>query len=266
MPTTKLQNGIVRNLNNNDGEQMYDTFESNPSRNNAFTKKSKLQNSIKSFWSSNLSLASSTSSSSSSQNNTKSNNLINTSKKLFRDLIARSPSPAPSSAGSRDKAKQSILTRSHTMRPNQRRRLFNRSSSRNLTGPVPANLNLSQHQVSNSPAANTNIIESNNLYDKLFVNNKLNVINKQLVKQIDDELSPYSHISKDFTVDCLKPFFQIDRIEKIQLENSVDIPNTSKRDSVQSKLNTEYDEGTFLKTYILLFETMIFLKIIVITV
>lgn len=224
MPATKLNTGnFIRNqqrstttdIQNNvqERQQVYDTFESNPNRNSITRKKI---NVIKSFWSSNLSLASTSSSTSSQQQNSNNkSNIISSSKKLFRDLITRSPSPSM-----QRQAQPVKLQRSHTMRPNERRRFFNRSSTRN------SNINDQSLQLNQTIA--TDFVEPstsrqqtnkpNHLYDKLFINKKLNAANTQLVKQIDDELSPYSHIYKDFTVDCLKPFFKIEKIEKIQFD------------------------------------------------
>ena len=91
------------------------------------------------------------------------------------------------------------------MKANERRRFFNRSSTRAAND---ADLN---------QTVASECVASTNLYERLFVNKRLNAANAQLVKQIDEELSPYSHIYKDFTVDCLKPFFpQIEKVEKVQ--------------------------------------------------
>ena len=223
MPATKIDNvllkkpsSITADLTERPQQQPYDTFESNP---NTITikKPNKIQTSIKSFWASNLSIASTTSSSSSSQTTPKSN-IITSSRKLFNDFLSSCPSVEDVNTNKN----KTMLSRSQTMKPTERRRIFNRSSSRNLKRPlndsamlnqhsIPQNINLTHHQPIRP--------ESSNLYDKLFVNKKLNATNKKLVKEIDDELSPYSHIYKDFTVDCLKPFFQIEKIEKIQFQN-----------------------------------------------
>lgn len=231
MPTTKLENGFVnensrQQIRLNDvtasDQQVYDSFESNPCR-NSFLKKTS-SNKIKSFWSSNLSIAS-TSSSTSSQNANKSG-----IKKLFRDLITRSPSP------SAERNKQAFLKRSQTMRPHERRRVFNRSSSRNMNKPTT----ISQKSVQGPP--NT---QASNIYDKLFINKKLNATNTKIVKQIDEELSPYSHIYKDFAVDCLKPFFQIEKIEKIQFDPSFGDTVDQHGSIVHHKMSTENDEGNY---------------------
>lgn len=228
MPATKLndngnfsrnqQRSTTTDIQNNGQErqQVYDSFESNPNRSSITRKKI---NVIKSFWSSNLSLASTSSSTSSQQQNANSNNkskIISSSKKLFRDLITRSPSPSM-----QRQAPPVKLQRSHTMRPNERRRFFNRSSTRNSNihdQSLQLNQTIATDFVEPSTSRQQSTNNPNHLYDKLFINKKLNAANTQLVKQIDDELSPYSHIYKDFTVDCLKPFFKIEKIEKIQFD------------------------------------------------
>ncbi len=239
-------NGI-NSTNHTLERQNYDSFETNPSNRDSIISAKKIisSNKKKSFWSSNLSLASSSSSQSSQANGSK-QSIFNSSKKILRDLITRSPSP------SSERKKCPILTRSQTMKPNERRRIFNRSSSRNFHRTINSNdsenLQTSQIQEQQIITTSTTIsdrqqLDSVNIYDKLFINKKLNATNTKIVKQIDDELSPYSHIYKDFAVDCLRPFFQIEKIEKIQFDQasyntqSVEPPRENSQ-----KINSDYDE------------------------
>lgn len=246
MPATKIDSVLTKKASsittNLTERQAYDTFESNPNI-NANKKANKIQTSIKSFWASNLSIAS-TSSSTSSQATPKSN-IISSSRKLFNEFLSSSPSVEDV-----NKKNKAMLLRSQTMKPTERRRIFNRSSSRNLKRPINDSAMLDQHLISqNINLTHHDRPETANLYDKLFVNKKLNATNKKLVREIDDELSPYSHIYKDFTVDCLKPFFQIEKIEKIQFNQNVENHEPT---SSRIKNTFELDDSKFFDSFFFL--------------
>ena len=193
----KLNATSVRKLACNDDNYVERANQSFECSSGHFAKKMSKANSIKSFWSSNVSLAST-----STQANQKLN-ILSTSKRMLHEFLTTGGRTEAAAAA------KTCLARSHTMKATERRKLFNRSSSRNFANRA--------HPVQVDKTPNK---PDTNVYDKLFINQKSNAANKLLAKQLEDEATPYCHIYKDFTVDCLKPFFQIDKIEGIQCDES----------------------------------------------
>ena len=221
MPATKLNATNVRKLACNDDNYVERANQSFECSSGHFAKKMSKANSIKSFWSSNVSLAST-----STQANQK-QNILSTSKRMLHEFLA---------TGGRTEAAKTSLSRSHTMKATERRKLFNRSSSRNFPNRA--------HPVQIDKPPNTNNKPDTNVYDKLFINQKSNAANKLLAKQADDDATPYCHIYKDFTVDCLKPFFQIDKIEGIQYDESTEASASQEVDANTSLVSAGVEEPT----------------------
>ncbi len=201
-PNLRIHSKGSINANDTPEHQNYDSINPANIGLRITTRKNNISSKKKSFWSSNLSLESLNTLQSSS--NISKQNLFTSGKKMLKNLIAQSP---PLSA----QRKKGPLTRSQTMKPIERRQIFNRASGSQHSSDI------NETKIDNTTTGTKGELNANsiNIYDRLFVNKRFNATNIKIVKQIDDELSPYSHIYKDFAVDCLRPFFHIKNIQNL---------------------------------------------------